>query len=244
VVLFATAMRPEIHARLYEVSSRLLLLLLRMPGLSPTLTLFSKVWLRHARLAGHLARGSYDAIVDGGASIGEFAALARLACPCTPLICVEPHPASAARLRQRGFSVVEAALWNERGTATLTQPADAVTSCSLVATGDPGRPTWSVATVRLDQLSLVGRQVLVKLDLQGAEPQALEGMGALWERCAGLLLEVSYGEQGTYEPLRALLASKGFREAATFNELETENCVVEADKLWVRRDRDPAGARG
>jgi len=237
-------MRTELHSRLYELSSRLLLLLLRMPGLPTALTRIAKIWLRHARIARHLARGSYDAIVDGGASIGEFAALARFACPRAPLVCVEPHPASAARLRERGFSVIEAALWNERGTATLTQPADAVTSCSLLAATAQERPTWTVATVRLDQLSVPGTRVLVKLDLQGAEPQALEGMGELWDRCAGLLLEVSYGERGSYEPLRALLASKGFFEAATFNELETDEGVVEADKLWLRRDRDAAGARG
>jgi FkbM family methyltransferase len=238
------AMRTEVHAQLYELSSRLLLLLLRTPGLRTILTWFAKIGLRHARIAGHLARGSYDAIVDGGASIGEFAALARLACPRTPLLCVEPHPASAARLRRRGFSVVEAALWSERGTATLTQPSDAVTSCSLLAPGAAERPAWTVATVRLDQLSVPGVRVLVKLDLQGAEPQALEGMGELWDRCAGLLLEVSYGVQGSYEPLRALLAGKGFFEAATFNELETEDGVVEADKLWLRRDRQrtPAGS--
>jgi FkbM family methyltransferase len=236
-------MRTEVHARLYELSSRLLLLLLRTPGLRDALTRFAKIWLRHARIAGYLARGSYDAIVDGGASIGEFAALARLACPRTPLVCVEPHPASAARLRRRGFSVIEAALWSERGTATLTQPGDAVTSCSLLAAGAPQRPAWTVTTVRLDQLSVPGVRVLVKLDLQGAEPQALEGMGELWDRCAGLLLEVSYGEHGSYEPLRSLLAAKGFAEAATFNELETGGVVVEADKLWLRRDsqRAPAG---
>lgn len=92
-------------------------------------------------------------------------------------------------------------------------------------------------TVRLDQLPLTGRRVLVKLDLQGAEPEAIEGMGELWHRCAGLLLEVSLGEQGTYEPLRTRLAAQGFFEAATFNELEAEGIVVEADKLWRRRRR-------
>jgi hypothetical protein len=118
-----------------------------------------------------------------------------------------------------------------------------ITSCAL-ATGAPERPTWKVTTVRLDQLSVPGVRVLVKLDLQGAEPKALEGMGELWDRCAGLLLEGSYGENGSYEPLRSLLAGKGFFEAATFNELETDEGAVEADKLWLRRSRVPAGARG
>ncbi len=198
----------------------------------------AKIWLRQARLVGHLARGGYDSVVDGGAGIGEFAALVRLASPDTPLLCVEPHPASATRLRRRGFRVVEAALWSEPGRATLVQPTDAATSCSLVAPGVPERPAWTVETVRLDQLPVSGRRILVKLDLQGAEPQAIEGMGDLWDRCAGLLLEVSVGEQGTYEPLRSRLAAQGFLEAATFNELEADGTVVEADKLW-RRGRRP-----
>jgi FkbM family methyltransferase len=231
--------RTEVHARLYELGSRLVLLTLRLPVLPSALTRFAKIWLRHARIARHLATGGYDSIVDGGASIGEFAALARWACPDATLLCVEPHPASAARLRQRGFSVVEAALWRAPGTATLAQPTDAATSSSLLAGPAPGRGAWSVTTVRLDRLEVQGRRVLVKLDLQGAEPQALEGMGELWPRCAGLLLEVSYGERGTYEPLRALLASRGFFEVATFNELEAGGAVVEADKLWLRRREAP-----
>jgi len=233
-------MRTELHSRLYELGSRSLLVGLRIPIVAGALTRFAKIWLRHARIARHLATGGYDSIVDGGASIGEFAALARLACPCVPLLCVEPHPASAARLRQRGFTIVEAALWHERGTATLAQPTDVATSSSLLAAAGPGQGSWTVVTVRLDQLSVPGRRVLVKLDLQGAEPQALEGMGELWDRCAGLLLEVSYGERGSYEPLRALLGEKGFLEAATLNELDTQAGVIEADKLWLRRERSPS----
>ena len=228
-------MSTELRSRLYELGSRALLVALRAPILPGVITRIAKIWLRHARLARHLACSGYDSIVDGGASIGEFAALARAACPGLPLLCVEPHPASAERLRQRGFSVVEAALWHERGTATLSQPTSAATSCSLLAAAGSGQRTWTVATLRLDELKVPGRRVLVKLDLQGAEPQALAGMGELWQRCAGLLLEVAYGERGSYEPLRALLAEKGFFEAATFNELESVTAVVEADKLWLRR---------
>jgi len=227
-------LRTELHSRIYELSSVLLLPLLRNRLPAAALTRLARIWLRHARLVRHLARGDYDSVVDGGAGIGEFAALVRLASPQTPLLCVEPHPASAKRLRRRGFRVVEAALWNKAGTARLFQPTDAATSCSLVAPGAREGPEWTVQTVRLDELSIVGKRVLVKMDLQGAEIQAIEGMGELWDRCAGLLLEVSLGGQGTYEPLRARLAAEGFLEAATFNELDMDGVVVEADKLWRR----------
>jgi FkbM family methyltransferase len=223
-----------VRDRVYVLGTRLLLLPLRPRALRGALTWPAKVWLRHARIVSHLARARYDAVVDGGAGVGEFAALVRLALPDARLLCVEPHPASAATLRRRGFEVVEAALWSADGDSLLIQPGAAATSCTLI--GDQGGgPSWRVRTVRLDRLPIEGRRILVKLDLQGAEFKALEGMGDLWERCAGLLLEVSYGGSGSYEPLRARLAARGFAEAATLNELETDAGIVEADKLFRRR---------
>ena len=91
-----------------------------------------------------------------------------------------------------------------------------------------------MAAVRLDSLPIAGSRVLIKLDLQGAELKALEGMGDLWDRCAGLLLEASIGVNGTLEPLRELLTRFGFYEYSTTNELEVNGRVVEADKLWLR----------
>lgn len=233
-------MASELSFRLYELSSRVLLGLLAVPGLRDTLSWFSKVWLRQARLVKHLEGASYDGIVDGGASIGEFAALARLARPGTTILCVEPHPHSAGVLRRRGFTVVEAALWDRPGTTRLTQPSDATTSCTITGHAAADRPSWDVQTLRLDSLPITGTKLLIKLDLQDAELQALDGLGDMWSRCAGFLLEVSYGQDGTYEPLRELLASHGFYEAATFNELDLVSGPVEADKLWLPRDTKTA----
>jgi len=221
---------------LYLLGTRLLLLPLRLRVVRTPLMVLARVWLRHARIVSHLSRAGYDAVVDGGAGVGEFAALVRLALPRARLLCVEPHPPSAQVLRRRGFEVVEAALWSEEGESRMTQPTPAATSCTLVGAESSGRPSWPVRTTRLDRLPLGGRRVLVKLDLQGAEPAALAGMGDLWDRCAGLLLEVSYGPSGTYEAVRTLVAARGYAEAATLNELETDRGVVEADKLFVRRD--------
>jgi FkbM family methyltransferase len=226
-----------VHDRVYANGMTLLRIPMRLPALRHPLTWFAKVWLRHARIVSHLERAGYDAVVDGGAGIGEFAALVRLALPKASLLCVEPHPASAAALRRRGFTVVEAALWREPGEAILSQPEAAATSCTLLASNDRALASWRVSTMRLDELGVIGERVLVKLDLQGAEVAALEGMQRLWDRCAGLLLEVSYGDGGTYEPLRERLLERGFVEAATLNELETGAGVMEADKLFLRRGR-------
>ena len=195
----------------------------------------AKVWLRHRKVSAHLRSQQFDGVVDGGANVGEFAQIVRAALARADLICVEPHPASAEILRKQGYRVVEAALWKNAGRIRLTQPTAASTSCTVMPEPETTGQAWEVDAVRLDSLPIAGSRLLIKLDLQGAEFDALEGMGELWERCAGLLLEVSIGPDGTYEKMRELLARRGFSEYSTTNELEVAGRVVEADKLWLRQ---------
>lgn len=234
-----------LHAGAYEAVSRVLLAFLRVGSLRRPLVRASNVVLRQGRTLDHLRLAGYDGIIDGGAGIGEFAALARAACPEIPLICVEPHPASAATLRRRGFNTLEAALWSHAGKLTLRQLTHARSSCSVLTRLDPADvESWQVDAVRLDQIALKGERILLKLDLQGAELEALEGMGDLWPRCAAILTEVSFGAEGTYRPLRATLLEHGYLESATFNELEVGGRVLEADKLWLRPEEPLTDARG
>ena len=226
--------RTRRQLALYRLGLAFLGATFRVRPVASILARTSKVFLRHARVRHLLRTGGFDEIVDGGAAVGEFAFAVREVCPDTPLVCIEPHPPSAEVLRRSGFRVVEAALWKAPGRLRLTQPADATTSCSIVFESAPDRPSWEVNTIRLDQLGLTGKRILVKLDLQGAEVQALEGMGSLWPSCSAVLLEVSYGPSGSYEPLRSLLTAHGFMEAGTLNELEEYGLPIEADKLFVR----------
>ncbi len=228
--------RGRWHLALYRAGIALLGVVFRIGPLAWVLARASRVFLRHVRVRHLLRVGKFDSIVDGGAAVGEFAFAARAVCPHVPLLCVEPHPRSAEILRARGLRVVQAALWKTSGRLTLSQPTPATTSCSVLADSAAGLASWDVEAVRLDQLDVPGRRILVKLDLQGAEPQALEGMGSLWPRCAAVLIEVSYGPDGSYELLRLLLGARGFAEAGTLNELEAGGLPIEADKLWVRSE--------
>lgn len=195
------------------------------------LSAFSRIWSRHARIYRHLRAAKYDGVIDGGANVGEFAGLVRAALPQADLVCVEPHPGCAATLRADGYRVVEAALWHSAGRLTLSQPAEATTSCSVMESGALG--SWEVASTRLEDLEIQGAKLLLKLDLQGAEIEAFKGMDTLWHRIAAVLSEVSIGPGGNYEKISSLLSERGFRETSTFNELEKDGKVVEADKLWI-----------
>lgn len=226
------------HGTVYKLGATCLQWLESLEPIASPIDHFTRIWQRHRKLRSRLRAVGFDAVIDGGANIGEFAQIARRALPGAEILCVEPHPECASMLRSNGFKVVEAALWKETGRIMLLQPTPESTSCTVrgsMATA-PGTAvaTWDVAAVRLDDLEIRGSRVLLKLDLQGAELEALTGMDRLWDRCAGVLLEVSLGPEGTYETLRRLLSERGFSEYSTTNELEVDGRVIEADKLWLR----------
>jgi FkbM family methyltransferase len=170
-------------------------------------------------------------VIDGGANIGEFAQVVRDTLPAAHLICVEPHPACAAELRQRGFEVVEAALWKESGKLKLFQ--DGPTTSSTVV-GSSGTQVGEIDATRLCDLPIRGDRLLIKLDLQGAELPALEALGGLEPRCAAFLAEVSLPPAGNFEELNRFFASRGFVQFGSVNELFSGDRQIEADIIWVK----------
>jgi FkbM family methyltransferase len=219
----------------YNRGCQLVNFLLRCPWLPTLFSLLAKVWLRQAKTVGLLQRWRFDGVIDGGANIGEFASLVRWALPQASLLCVEPHPDCARVLRRKGFQVVEAALWHESGRLTLVQP-DGATTSSTVTSSLVLDQQWSVPSVRLDSLTISGRRLLIKLDLQGAELSALRGLDLLWDRCAAILIETPILDRTRRLELEKILLQHGFLEHSTINELLTDGLVIEADKFWLRQD--------
>lgn len=221
---------------LYRGTFKVIHTLLRFGGLAAPITRLSKIWLRHSQTMQIVRSARIDAVIDGGAYVGEFASLMRTALPDADLVCVEPQTECVALLKAKGYRVVHAALWKENTRLTLSQPSDDGTSCTVVSGAASVKPTQQVDAVRLDSIPITGNRLFVKLDLQGAEPEALEGMGALWERCAMVQLEADLAPGGNYPALRALLAERNFVEYAIVNQLFVDNLVTEADVIWLRRD--------
>lgn len=164
-------------------------------------------------------------VYDVGANIGFFTILcARLVGPQGRVYAFEPMPANAATLRHNlaingleNVTVVEKALSASSGTAELfISPWSAFHSLNVegaVKRDNRGRdaaPPIEVETVTLDEFVRDGAAPpdLVKLDVEGAELVALEGMRETLNGVAPLLLcELHWTNAGYIE----FLGSIGYR---------------------------------
>jgi len=114
--------------------------------------------------------GKDDHVVDVGANLGVFSALAT---DCgADVTAVEPHPPTAERARENlddGARVIEAALGAEFGSVSLAVDQDAV-GTQRPEVSDTGQ--WTV-----DQLpgDLLRSPDVLKVDVEGAEVAVLDG---------------------------------------------------------------------
>jgi FkbM family methyltransferase len=165
--------------------------------------------------------GSGRAVFDVGANVGyHTTALARHR-PRGLVVAVEPSPANLRRLRQNlarngaeAVHVHPCAVGNRRGSITLHLATDSAYLSTRTPVGN--RSTGQAIEVPLRTLDDIWEEegrpevAVVKIDVEGAELEVLEGARQMLERrLPDLLLEANDDQQR--EALSAWLAPLGYR---------------------------------
>ena len=126
-----------------------------------------------------------DLALDVGANVGYYSAL--MAQRARRVVAFEPHPGLAACLRRnaarwpsRWVEVEERAVSDETGLARLTEPeefAGNAGAATLHPEDDSAATSFEVETVRLDEVVGEDAVGILKIDIEGHELAALEGLG-------------------------------------------------------------------
>jgi FkbM family methyltransferase len=166
--------------------------------------------------ANHIQPGDY--VLDIGANLGQFSLLAAVRAGATgKVFAVEASPVMASRLRQnislngfRNVEVIEAAAWNTAGTLLLTSGQPGNRGMAKVVGEGVTEQVTPVRAVRLeDVLAGLGcpRVDVVKIDIEGAELKALQGLSHIiehsWPR--QIYCEVVVETQDDVSPTNSLL---------------------------------------
>jgi len=199
----------------------------------------------------HLKRLGYEPkrIIDGGAHLGWFALEVSAIFPAAIVHLVDPQPACRAPLEalaaQRGFFFHPYALSDKPGIAPMVCDEIPGTGAQLLgqSTVYSGK-TQDVEVSSLDSLfSSIGKpsdRMLLKLDLQGHELQAMKGASHILECVEVALVEASFigqSDEVTLPGLMDFFFRNGFDlfDIASLNGRPRDNRLREGDFLFVRR---------
>lgn len=190
----------------------------------------------------------FATIIDGGANVGQFARACAETWPTARIYSFEPLPSIAAtlhhNLRDLGprIQIHQVALGPEPATIMLHQTPYSLQSSVLKPTDLPYE-NIPVEQARLDDLlrgELLSPPLLLKLDLQGYEMDALNGAVDLLKQTNAVLLEISfkpvYESEPTFEVLRHFLAEHGFRLHRPLDVLWESDQIIQMDALFIRSD--------
>ena len=185
-------------------------------------------------------------VLDGGANAGQFARAALETFPEAALVAMEPLPDLADTLRlnlaDSPRARVEAtALGSTSGLLRFYRTDYSLASSALRPLDSAGVSEVEVPVARLDDLvdaDTLARPVLLKLDLQGYELEALRGAEAVLAVTDHVLLEVAfetgYEGEATFAALDAHLRDRGFRFERPIDVLRDGDRIVQMDALFVR----------
>jgi len=185
-----------------------------------------------------------DCYFDVGAHTGFFSLIAsRIVGSSGRIVTFEPDPENAAVLKSNlarngltDVAVVEAAVWSSAGKLAFQRAAEASnrTQGQVATTTAEGPSCVSVRAVCLDDLVYDEQRPvphLVKMDVEGAEWEALQGARRLLaEARPKLLCEVHDGAQ--MSPIREFLEALGYT-AAEWRPFDSQHTDYRQLYLWA-----------
>lgn len=179
-------------------------------------------------------------ILDCGAHLGYWATEARQVWPGASIICIEGNPACEAALKA-GFPTIIAMLGADHGKRQYyKQPGTPHgTGNSLyreMSVFFDGCEPEEVDVVPLSSLFADGTKFdLIKMDLQGAECEVMQGGLDIVKRSKGVLLEVGIAPYNEGAPLRDFV--EGFMKELGFTtQTEIEDIVHPIDRHLIQKN--------
>ena len=197
----------------------------------------------------------FQTIIDGGANIGQFARAATEFFPDARIVSIEALPEVATRLRENladrpQVRVLTSALGSHSGMLTFYKNDYSPASSALPqsARQEEAFPetrraeTTEVPVERLDVLlegEALRPPVLLKLDLQGYELEALRGAPETLRQSQHVLLEVSfiqlYEDEPLFDDVHAFMREAGFRFVRPLDVLrDAGGEIVQMDAFYTR----------
>ncbi len=170
--------------------------------------------------------GEVKCVIDAGAATGTFAVAAARAYPSACFHLFEPSPRQRTllerNLRLNGIgadraAVYEKALWDQVGSQTFRTIGSMSSIESVSSLSDRLAFAEQVATISLDEWCKIvspNRIDLVKMDIEGAEIEAMRGAEATLARFKPELLIMAYHEREnarTFERCADQLKGWGYR---------------------------------
>lgn len=200
---------------------------------------------------------SFATIVDVGAHHGQFALLMRALYPHARVVCVEPLPDAARRLRlvhgaDDHVTVLPVAVAAEAGRRCLhvSQKSDSssllpiLTSYVSAFPGTAEASTVEIEARTLDELigSGVARPALLKIDVQGGEREVIVGASAVLREVDAVFVECSFVEfyrgQALAGEILGALVPHGLRLTGVYSVVRDERGrCLQADFLFHRAPR-------
>lgn len=146
-----------------------------------------------------------DVCIDIGANFGYYSLLmSELAGKEGKTVAVEPNPtickllALSQSMHGWRFEVVEAALSDSEGKVRLAIPEHFFGSATILANPDPRMKTKEKINVRMTTLDALVRQLnlpkvdVIKIDVEGVEPEVLNGMKETIANNPGIKIIIEY----------------------------------------------------